>query len=380
LATLASALCLECCWVLTLHQHHQAMTSQDHHLPKGKNQNKRKKRKTKSQKRTYQKTKKQALAEKEKGTAAYKKKDFETALTHYSKAQELDPDDISYQTNKAAVYFELAKYDECIKECEEAIEHGRKIYADYKLIARAFARVGNAYAKQDKLKEAIDAYNKSLTEHRTPDVLASLKKIEKIKKEKDEREYIDPAISLQEKEKGNDFFKKQSYPEAIKHYTEAIKRNPQDHTLYSNRAACYTKLLEYPSALKDCDEALRISPEFVKAYIRKGNVQFFMKEYHKCLETYEKGLKFDPNNAELREGLNKTYMAINSQQGGMDDEARAAQAMQDPEIQGILSDPVMMQILKDMKEDPKAAAAHMRNPLVAQKIQKLIAAGIVRTG
>eukprot|EP00026_Physarum_polycephalum_P006392 Phypoly_transcript_06434.p1 GENE.Phypoly_transcript_06434~~Phypoly_transcript_06434.p1 ORF type:complete len:563 (+),score=170.17 Phypoly_transcript_06434:47-1690(+) len=320
--------------------------------------------------------KKQALAEKEKGTAAYKKKDFETALAHYSKAQELDPDDISYQTNKAAVYFEQAKYDEAIKECEQAIEHGRKIYADYKLIARAFARIGNCYAKQDKYAEAIAAYNKSLTEHRTPDVLTSLQKMEKLKKEADEKAYIDPALALQEKEKGNEFFKKQQFPEAIKAYTEAIKRNPQDHTVYSNRAACYIKLVEYPLAIKDCDESIRINPDFVKSYIRKGNCQFFMKEYHKCLETYEKGLKLDPNNAELLEGYQKTLRVVNNQG---DDEERAAKAMQDPEIQAILGDPVMMQILQDMRKDPKAAANHLKNPMVAQKIQKLVAAGIVKT-
>ncbi len=54
--------------------------------------------------------------------------------------------------------------------------------------------------------------------------------------------------------------------------------------------------------------------------------------------------------------------------------------MEDPEIQAIVSDPVMRQILQDMKDDPKAAANHLKNPQVAQKIQKLIAAGIVRTG
>ena len=45
----------------------------------------------------------QALAEKDKGNAAYKKKDFETALAHYDKAIALDPENITFLTNKAGV-------------------------------------------------------------------------------------------------------------------------------------------------------------------------------------------------------------------------------------------------------------------------------------
>jgi len=41
------------------------------------------------------------LEEKELGNAAYKKKDFETALAHYKNAIELDPTNASFLTNRA---------------------------------------------------------------------------------------------------------------------------------------------------------------------------------------------------------------------------------------------------------------------------------------
>lgn len=43
------------------------------------------------------------------GTAAYKKRDFETAIHHYSWAIEMDNEDISYITNRAAIYLQMEK-------------------------------------------------------------------------------------------------------------------------------------------------------------------------------------------------------------------------------------------------------------------------------
>lgn len=64
--------------------------------------------------------KEKALKEKETGNAAYKKKDFEAAIQHYTKAMEIDDEDISYITNRAAVYLEMGKVWLFISICLEA--------------------------------------------------------------------------------------------------------------------------------------------------------------------------------------------------------------------------------------------------------------------
>ncbi|KAF8379280.1 hypothetical protein HHK36_028713 [Tetracentron sinense] len=338
------------------------------------------------EKKEERERKAQAQKEKEAGNAAYKKKDFETAIQHYSKAIESDDEDISFLTNRAAVYLEMGKYEECIKDCDKAVERGRELRSDFKMIARALTRKGTALVKMAKSSKdydpAIEAFQKALTEHRNPDTLKKLNEAEKEKKELEQQEYFDPKIADEEREKGNEYFKQQKFPEAVKHYTEALRRNPKDQRVYSNRAACYTKLGALPEGLKDAEKCIELDPTFSKGYTRKGAVQFFMKEYDKALETYQEGLKHDPNNQDLLDGIRRCIEQINKTNRGdisADDlKERQGKAMQDPEIQNILSDPVMRQVLADFQENPKAAQDHLKSPQVMNKIQKLVSAGIVQ--
>lgn len=93
--------------------------------------------------------------------------------------------------------------------------------------------------------------------------------VETLIKKKKEREYINPELAVEEKNKGNELFKNGDFSNAIKHYSEAIKRNPDDAKIYSNRAACFTKLMSFDLALKDCEKAIELEPNFIKAYLRK---------------------------------------------------------------------------------------------------------------
>jgi len=324
------------------------------------------------------------MKEKELGNEAYKKKDFDTAIQHYDKAWELSEEkEVSILTNKAAVMFEKADYDTCVELCLKAVDLGRELRADYKLIARALGRIGNAYLKKDDLPEAIKYFQKSLTEHRTANILNALRDAEKLMKQREKEAYTDPKLSDEARERGNQFFKDQKYAEAVKEYEEAIKRNDQDPKGFSNRAAAYTKLGAIPEALRDCETAIALDPTFVKAYIRKAACEFIKREYSKCLETCEQAKGADPqgkHRAEIDQQIQKCMFALNSQFGSREGrEAAAKKAMEDPEIQGILTDPVMQQILQQMQSDPGAVRDHMKNPAIASKIRKLMASGILET-
>ena len=121
------------------------------------------------------------------------------------------------------------------------------------------------------MTSAIKYFNKSLTEHRTPDILNKLRETERNKAEAEKLAYIDPEKSAQAREEGNALFKKGDFAGAIKAYTESIKRDPNDPRGYNNRANGYTKLAALPEALKDAEAAIKVDPKFSELSLRLSN-------------------------------------------------------------------------------------------------------------
>jgi stress-induced-phosphoprotein 1 len=328
------------------------------------------------------KAKEEADAEKAKGTAAYKKRSFDEAIAHYTKAWETHKD-ITYLTNRSAAQFEKGDFEACIADCKSAIEYGREVMADFKIVAKAFARMGSAYEKQGDMANAVEYYNRSLTEHRTPDVLNKLRAAEKAKRKAEIDAYLSPEKAEEARELGSQKFKEADWPAAVEAYTEMIKRAPEDARGYSNRAACLIKLLTFPSAVSDCDEAIKRDPSFIRAYLRKAQALFAMKEFNKCMDVCAEASTHDvggKNSRELEQQSQKALQAQYEAREGESEEQTQERIQRDPDIMAILQDPVMQSILQQAKGDPRALQDHMKNPDIKNKVQKLMAAGVIRMG
>lgn len=351
-------------------------------------------------------------ADKEKalGTAEYKKRNFDAAIEHYSKAWETHKD-ITYLNNLGAAYFEKGDYEACIKSCTQAVDEGREIYADFKLIAKAYARIGSAYEKQGDLDKAIEFFNMSLREHRTPETLNKLRAAEKKKTENVRNALINPEKAEESRIQGNEFFKKAEWTEAYKAYEDMAKRAPDDPRGYSNKAAALIKLGELPSALDECNTAIKKDKTFIRAYIRKAQILFIMKRYSDCLDACEEAAQVDAehhngaNAKEIEQQQQKALMKMYERRENETEEQTRERIMNDPEVRdpwrqqswknkriyaddfffkkqimSVMQDPVMQSILQQAQSDPAALREHMKNAGVRSKIQKLIAAGVIRVG
>lgn len=221
---------------------------------------------------------------------------------------------MTYLTNLAAVYFEQKDYTKSIELCTKAIEVGRENRADFKIIAKAFTRMGNSYKK---LKVSENHYTTEmhaqygwttfdstliiccritpmpssiLKSHYPNSVLliprrcyrkwkvccaksrgkrTSIQRLQNKRRRKETSCSVKvfPLVQLNILPFLNAYsllVSSGQYAEALKCYSEAIKRNPSDAKVYSNRAACYTKLAAFDLGLKDCETCLELEPGFGK--------------------------------------------------------------------------------------------------------------------
>ncbi|GLT78585.1 hypothetical protein SLA2020_501150 [Shorea laevis] len=101
------------------------------------------------------------------------------------------------------------------------------------------------------------------------------------------------------KDKGNEFFKAGNYLKAAALYTQAIKQDPSNPTLYSNQAAAFLNLVKLNKALADAETTITLNPQWETGYFRKACVLEAMEQYDDALAAFQTALQYNPQSTEV---------------------------------------------------------------------------------
>lgn len=166
------------------------------------------------------------------------------------------------------------------------------------------------------------------------------------------------------KAQGNQAIAAKNFDEAIDKFTQAIEIQPENHILYSNRSAAYASKKDWANALKDAEKTTEIKPDWAKGWGRKGTALHGNGDLLGAAEAYESGLKIDPNNAQLKSGLDSVKKAVESEGG--DPGAGLANLFNDPNLMtklannpktaSLLGDPSFMAKLQQLRQNPTGNA------------------------
>ncbi|XP_075478202.1 uncharacterized protein LOC142519152 [Primulina tabacum] len=107
------------------------------------------------------------------------------------------------------------------------------------------------------------------------------------------------AAKISLKDQGNEFFKAGNYLKAAALYTQAIKQDASNPTLYSNRAAAFLNLVKLNKALADAETTISLKPDWEKGYFRKGCVLEAMENYEDALDAFQLALKYNSQSSEV---------------------------------------------------------------------------------
>ncbi|KAI1295215.1 hypothetical protein EDD11_007953 [Mortierella claussenii] len=120
-----------------------------------------------------------------------------------------------------------------------------------------------------------------------------------------DRSLSKPEGANAEKEKGNGYFKKGQYDEAIECYSRAMALDPSNGVLPVNRAMALLKLNRFADAEQDCTLGLKLDSKNVKALWRRGIARRSLGKQSEARHDFEAALKVDPLNKAVKDELQK---------------------------------------------------------------------------
>ncbi|MFH1564118.1 MAG: tetratricopeptide repeat protein [Nitrospirota bacterium] len=98
--------------------------------------------------------------------------------------------------------------------------------------------------------------------------------------------------------RGNEYYNKGLYDQAILDYNKALEINPRCAEAYNNRGIAYKNKGLYDQAISDYNKAIEINPRYAEAYYNRGSAYYNKGLYDQAISDYNKALEINPRDAE----------------------------------------------------------------------------------
>jgi tetratricopeptide (TPR) repeat protein len=97
--------------------------------------------------------------------------------------------------------------------------------------------------------------------------------------------------------RGNEFYEKDDYDNAIADFSAAIRLDPEVAVLHNSRGMAYHFKNEYDKAIADYTAAIRLDPKFANCYYNRGCAYSVKEEYGTAITDFTKAIALHPNDA-----------------------------------------------------------------------------------
>ena len=162
-----------------------------------------------------------------------KKREYEEAITHYTKGIELKPDFLEAYNNRGNAYRKKGDFDDAIKDFDKAIQ----LKPDY---AMAYNNRGLAYNSRGDFDRAIEDCSTAIQ--------------------------LKPDLVEAHNNRGIFYHKKGDFDRAIENYNKAIQLDPNYAIAYNNRGFAYNSRGDFDHAIENYNKAIQLDPNYTTAH------------------------------------------------------------------------------------------------------------------
>jgi tetratricopeptide (TPR) repeat protein len=233
------------------------------------------------------------------GENSAKRGDLSTAVSHFRKAIELNPENPRARDDLGKALGMMGKYDEAISQLSKSIELSPRV-------PYAYVDRGITYMNKGNIDSALLDFEKAIGLNPQPGA-ASFVHVLRGRCFFGKKDYtnaaadFNKAIELDPRNKGAyqglgaTLYALGMHGESITMYDRALKGLPGDPELLFGRANAYIKMGNYDKAIADYSAAITANPRYFGAYLNRAIAYDNKKQYDLALIDYGKAIEINPS-------------------------------------------------------------------------------------